>query len=215
VDVRDMIVVHTALLREFRLLPTAVARVTAGDTSSAAAVDRHLDLLCNLLHHHHEGEDALLWPLLRERVPVTAQALLDVAESQHAGLEAALTCVAAARTSWRDQPGEAHRDRLVAALDQLHAQLKAHLDAEESTVLPLAASLLTDAEWAAIGAAGAAGVPRPALPLVIGMFAYEGDPAVLRNMLATAPALVRRIVPRLAPRAYAHRARIVHGTRRP
>ncbi len=199
VDVRDMIVVHTALLREFRLAPAAVARVTAGDTSSVAAVDRHLGLVCDLLHHHHEGEDALLWPLLRERVPVAAQALVNVAESQHAGLDVRLTTVATARTCWRDQPGEAQRDRLVAALEDLHADLKAHLDAEERTVLPLAAGVLTDAEWAAIGAAGAAGVPKPALLLVFGMFAYEGDPAVLRTMLATAPPLARRIVPRLAP----------------
>lgn len=215
VDVRDMIVVHTALLREFRLVPTAVARVAPGDTSSAAAVDRHLGLLCDLLHHHHQGEDALLWPLLRERVPVAAQALIDAAESQHAGLDACLTSVATARAPWRDQPNDAHRDLLVAALDQLHAELKTHLDAEESTVLPLAASVLTDAEWAAVGAAGAAGVPKPALLLVFGMFAYEGDPAVLRNMLAAAPALARRVVPRLAPRAYARRARAVHGTPRP
>jgi hypothetical protein len=69
VDVRDMIVVHTALLREFRLAPAAVERVTTGDRRQARRVGRHLDLLCTLMHHHHAGEDELLWPVLSPRLP--------------------------------------------------------------------------------------------------------------------------------------------------
>ena len=74
---------------------------------------------------------------------------------------------------------------------------------------------LTEAEWNAIGEAGAAGFPKSTLPLVFGMFAYEGDPAVLRGMLKAAPALPRVVIPRIAPRFYARRALPVHGTRRP
>jgi hypothetical protein len=55
VDVRDMVVVHIALLREFRLAAPAVGRVPPADTRQAAAVDRHLGFLCDLLHHHHAG----------------------------------------------------------------------------------------------------------------------------------------------------------------
>jgi hemerythrin-like domain-containing protein len=215
VDVRDMIVVHTALLREFRLLPRAVARVDAGATRRAAVVDRHLGFLCDLLHHHHEGEDALLWPKLRDRVPAAAMAHLDEVETQHAGLDAALQAVAAARTRWTADASAAHRDALVTELDHLYGQLKEHLDTEESSVLPLAASVLTDAEWHAVGEAAVAAMPKPALLLAFGMFAYEGDPAVLRDVLASAPAVPRLLLPRIAPRAYARRAAQVHGTSRP
>lgn len=215
VDVRDMIVVHTALLREFRLAPAAVRRVDIGDAKTAVAVDRHLGFLCDLLHHHHQGEDDLLWPLLRGRVPAAAEHLLDEVESQHADIETALGTAALARSEWLRQPDVEGRDALSAALGHLHDLLRAHLDLEETSVLPLAASVLTDAEWHAIGDAAAAAMPKPALLLAFGMFAYEGDPDVLRTMLSSAPAVPRLLVPRLAPRVYARRARRIHGTTNP
>ena len=215
VDVRDMIVVHTALLREFRLAPAAVARVGLGSTRQAAAVDRHLRFLCDMLHHHHAGEDELLWPKLRDRLPDSALRAIDDVEAQHAGIDAALAEVSAARARWVDGASATSRDELAARLGRLHALLKEHLDLEESAVLPLAASVLTDAEWSAIGDAAAAAMPRSTLLLAFGMFAYEGDPAVLKAMLDSAPAVPRLLVPRIAPRVYARRATQVHGTARP
>ena len=50
------------------------------------------------------------------------------------------------------------------------ALLAEHLDTEERDLLPLAAAHLTPAQWAAVGAAGAASVPRSKLLLVFGMF---------------------------------------------
>lgn len=215
VDVRDMIVVHTALLREFRLAPAAVAAVAPGDLKRAAVVDRHLGFLCELLHHHHEGEDELLWPLMRERVSVSALRILDDVESQHAGLDDALRAVTDLRARWCAGADATGRDGLVDVLHRLHRSLRAHLDLEERAVLPLAAAVLTDAEWHAVGEAAVAAMPKPALLLAFGMFAYEGDPAVLRDMLSSAPAVPRAVLPRIAPRVYARRARLVHGTARP
>ena len=48
--------------------------------------------------------------------------------------------------------------------------------------------------------------------LVLGMIQYEGDPAVVAQMLAEAPAPVRWIVPRLARRAFRRHALVIHGT---
>jgi hemerythrin-like domain-containing protein len=215
VDVRDMLVVHTALLREFRLAPAAVIRVPTGARSRSATVDRHLGLLCDLLHHHHVGEDELLWPVLRSRLPAQAMAHLDEAEAQHAGLDQALNRVRTARRTWVERVDDESRDALVATLQTLHRLLAEHLDAEERTLLPLAAAHLTEFEWAAVGEAGAAAIPKSKMPLVFGMFAYEGDPAVLAGMLSAAPALPRMVLPRIAPLAYARRAAQVHGTPRP
>ncbi|MTD15023.1 hemerythrin domain-containing protein [Nakamurella sp. YIM 132087] len=210
-----MIVVHTAMLREFRLAPAAVRRVADGDRKQAATVERHLALLCDLLHHHHTGEDELLWPPLRERLPASVVQRLDAAEDQHAAIDAALDRVADARRDFRATATGQDGAVLAEALEQLHVLLAEHLDAEERTLLPLAAAHLTEAEWRAVGAAGAASVPKSALLLVFGMFAYEGDPAVLRDMLREAPPPARVLVPRLAPRAYRRRARQVHGTAHP
>ncbi len=215
VDVRDMIVVHTALLREFRLAPEAVRRVPIDAGARAAVIDRHLGLICDLLHHHHAGEDKLLWPLLRARLPQRAVVHLDEAEAQHASLDKALRRVAITRRDWVQRVDAERRDALVEALGTLHHLLATHLDAEERTLLPLAAAYLTEAEWRAVGAAGAAAIPKTKMPLVFGMFSYEGNPEVLATMLQHAPALPRLLVPILAPRLYAHRAAQVHGTPRP
>ncbi len=104
---------------------------------------------------------------------------------------------------------------LLTALDELLGLLVTHLDTEERELLPLAAAHLTPAQWAAVGAAGAASVPKSKMLLVFGMFAYEGDPDVLRTMLESAPPPARGIVPLLAPRIYARYARRLHGTPRP
>jgi hemerythrin-like domain-containing protein len=215
VDVRDMLVVHTAMLREFRLAPAAVMRVPLDARRRLALVERHLAFLSDLLHHHHAGEDALLWPPLRDRLPATARASIDVVEAQHAAIDQSLAAVTAARADWIQGRDPGSRDALVEQLRILHTRLAEHLDAEERLLLPLAAAVLTEAEWHAIGEAAVAAMPKSTLPLAFGMFAYEGDPDVLRAMLATAPPVPRALLPRIAPRVYARRATQVHGTARP
>jgi hemerythrin-like domain-containing protein len=215
VDVRDMIVVHTAMLREFRLAPKAVARVPAGAHRATRRVNAHLELLCDLLHHHHAGEDELLWPPLRALLTVDGQARLDEAEGQHADIAAALRLVNTARHRWIDPGEDGSRDQLIAALQNLHGLLVTHLDTEERELLPLASAHLTPSQWAAVGEAGAASVPKSKMLLVLGMFAYEGDPNVLATMLHSAPPPARAIAPLLAPRIYARYAKRIHGTPRP
>jgi len=123
--------------------------------------------------------------------------------------------VHSAREAWTQQPNNENRDTLADGLATLHALLGEHLDFEERTLLPLAASVLTDTEWHAIGDAAVAAMPKAALPLAFGMFAYEGDPAVLHTMLETAPPIPRLLLPRIAPRIYARRAMRIHGTAKP
>lgn len=214
VDVRDMIVVHAALLREVRLAPRAIVR--AGGTSARhhARVARHIGLVLDVLEHHHSGEDRLLLPLLRARVPREALAAVDAGEEQHARIEALVAGVRAALGPWA-RGGRAAPHGLVADLTALHTALAAHLRAEEENVLPLAARHLDAAEWQAIGEAGFTAIPKPALPLVFGMLMYEGDPEVLTSMLAHAPAVPRVLLPRIAPVVHARRCRLVHGTPRP
>jgi hypothetical protein len=80
---------------------------------------------------------------------------------------------------------------------------------------PASPANLSAAEWRAIGEAGFAATPNRARLAVFGMFMCEGDPAVLRAMLAPAPAGPRLLLPLAAPRAYARLCRRVHGTPRP
>lgn len=215
VDVRDMLVVHQALLRELRLAPAAVERTDPGDQRRVRRVADHLGFVGRLLHHHHDGEDRLLWPLLVSRLGPRDCELVAAVEEQHAGLDLELTGVGSLRRAWRDDPTPSTRHQLTLHLGHLHELLAEHLELEERALLPLAATHLTAAEWHAVGEAAIESMPKPELALSFGMFSYEGDPEVLADMLRPAPWPVRRLLPPIARAVHARRARRVHGTSTP
>jgi hypothetical protein len=95
VDVRDMVMAHRAFRREFRLAPAAVRRTTPGDRRHARRVAAHLRGLTRALHHHHDGEDRLLWPRLHARVPHEPGRTVAVMEDQHEAIAALLASAAA------------------------------------------------------------------------------------------------------------------------
>ena len=216
VDTRDMLVVHDSIRRQFGEAPALVRGVAPGDTARAAVVADHLDLIGALLHHHHHvGEDRLLWPVLQPRVPADVVATVAGMESQHDGIAEAQRTVAAAVAAWRPAAGAVEREALAAAWEGMVERITEHLAAEEQHILPLAAEHMTPAEWQRLGEEGIGGLPRKQLPLVFGMVMYRADPEVIRGMLSHAPLLPRLLMPRLAPRAYARYAVRVHGTATP
>jgi len=214
-DTRDMLVVHDSIRRQFGQAPALVRGVAAGDTRRAAVVADHVDLLGALLHHHHAGEDRLLWPVLQPRVPADVAATVARMESQHEGIAEAQASVTTHVVAWRTGAGEADREALAAALEDLLGQITEHLAAEEQHILPLAAEHMTAAEWQRLGEEGMAGLPRKQLPLVFGMVMYDADPEVIRGILAHAPLVPRLLMPHLGPRVYSRYARRLHGTTTP
>jgi hemerythrin-like domain-containing protein len=215
IDTRDMLVVHTALRREYRLAPTLVLAVAPGDVTRARQVSEHLDFLNNMLHHRHTGEDRLLWPKLLERVPAELAPTVKLMEEQHHQIHDAMEQAGAAMARWREHAAAADRDQLAESLERLNAALTQHLAAEEEHILPLASRCLTAAEWGQLGEEGMGGVPKNQLPRVFGMLMYEGDPEIIAQMLSHAPRLPRLVLPVLGRRAFARYARRVHGTTTP
>jgi hemerythrin-like domain-containing protein len=215
VDTRDMVVVHDSIRRQLVQAPALVRGVAGGDTARAAVVADHVELLGALLHHHHVGEDRLLWPVLQPRVPADVVETVGRMERQHDGIAEAQAAVTAAVTRWRPAADEGEREDVATALEELTARIAEHLTAEEQHILPLAAAHMTPAEWHRLGEEGLGGLPRKQLPLVLGMVMYRADPEVIRGMLAHAPLVSRLLMPRLAPRAYARYARRLHGTTTP
>ena len=87
---QDMVIVHRLFRREYRLAPQMVRAVPAGDTARAAVIGAHLTELNEMLHHHHTGEDELVWPKLHERASLQ-DALITRMEREHEAVEALLT----------------------------------------------------------------------------------------------------------------------------
>jgi hemerythrin-like domain-containing protein len=209
-DTRDMLIVHAALLRELRLAP---GLVETADERRIPLVADHVQFVLDLLHHHHEGEDRLLWPVLAARLG-PGEGETSAMEAQHAAIAALVEKGGRLVERWRAAPASA-TDALVTTLRELHTAAQEHLRDEETTVLPLVERHVTAAEWHKVGEAAMASLPKPKLPMVTGMIAYGNDPGLVALLLAAAPLPVRLLMPRLGAAAYARYARRIHGTATP
>ena len=211
-DTRDMKVVHDALRHAYALMPDLVRAVAPADTARARVVADHIAFTEALLHHHHAGEDRVLWPVLLPRLPATVAATVQSMEEDHATIHALQVAVAHEATVWRSSADPEARNRLAALLEQLDSELLEHLAAEEQHVLPLIEDHLTVPEWKRLGEEGMAGVPKRRLPLVFGLLMYTAEPARIGDMLAHVPPPLRVVLPRLAPWLRAQYHQRVHGT---
>ena len=103
IDVRDMAIVH----RTFRNVYEEAARLVRAEAAPSPARVRfladHIDFGLAALHHHHEGEDKLLYPKLIERVPEQA-AMTDQVEHEHLLIKTALEAASATCAAWRQRP---------------------------------------------------------------------------------------------------------------
>jgi hypothetical protein len=181
----------------------------------ATVVADHLALVTELLHHHHSGEDRLLWPLLLVRVSDELAPTVLLMEAQHERVSAQLDRVDELRAAFAATAGQEEQIELADACDQLFVLLDEHLGAEERRLLPLAERYLEISEWAKIGEQGTGTLPKRQLPLAFGFMMYEGDPEVIKHMLSSAPLPIRMLLPRLARRAYSRYALRIHGTGTP
>lgn len=190
IDVRDMAIVH----RTFRNAYAESAQlVRANPRPSAARVTflaDHIDFGVSMLHHHHESEDSLLYPVLIERVPEQA-ANTEKVEHEHQLVAGSIDAVSTACTAWRRRPSVETAEALAFALIALNDTLQEHLDDEERDVVPLAAVTLTQAEWDALGAHSRAQIPRNRMPIAFGMLLEPLDEADRAYMKGQLPAPAR------------------------
>jgi hemerythrin-like domain-containing protein len=201
IDVRDMAIVHATFRNAFS---ESAQLVRANPTPSSERVTflaDHVDFIISVLHHHHESEDTLLYPLLVERAPEQA-AMTEEVEAQHKAVTSSIDAVSSACQTWRRQPAKETGEALAATLDNLNATLQPHLDDEEQKVVPLAAVTLTQAEWSAMGEDARASFPRNKLPIAMGMMLEslnDDDRAYMKSEL---PAPVRLLFPLLIDRPW-------------
>ena len=212
IDVRDMRIVHETFRRAY---DESARLVRAAPRASAARVSflaDHIDFGLSMLHHHHESEDLLLYPLLMERVPEHAVLTAEV-EAEHRQVSDALASVSAACADWRVRPGSDTGEALGSALEALNEVLAPHLDHEEHTIVPLAAVTLTQQEWDAMGEHSRAAIPRDRMPLAFGMLLEPLGAEDRAHMMAQLPTPVRLLYPVLIGRPWRRYAqRLRNGT---
>lgn len=213
VDVTGMYLIHHAFRRDLARFCSAAAGTPLGDRRTWAALDRRWTLFAGMLHSHHTGEDAILWPVLLDRARAAgdeaALATLTAMESEHDEIDPLLT---GCRDGFRRLAESADADGLAALRVRLAAayeRLSHHLGHEEAQAMALVQHHLSDDEWHALDRRFQEHYPRDAarygLPWVL-----SGVPAdllpVVRSFLGPVPYVVGRLL--LAP-GYERRERWV------
>lgn len=184
-DVSDMKAVHQVLRDSLNHAPDLVAGVSAGDAERLALISNFYENLLSFLHAHHQTEEELVFPLLRERCPGDL-GLVDRIANQHADV---LELVGKAETSvgsWKAGT-EGAQERCASDLSKLGDSLNHHLDEEELEVLPLCAQNLTVEEWGAQPGHGMALFAGDKIWLVIGLIRQRLTQAQRDEMLVNMP----------------------------
>ncbi|WP_319450382.1 MULTISPECIES: hemerythrin domain-containing protein [unclassified Mycobacterium] len=189
-DTSDMVIVHRMFRRECVLLSQLVAAVPAGDVSRAHPVAGRAREVLDMLHHHHLGEDELLWPRLSARTRFHAD-LLARMDSQHHRLAVLLEHATAAFTAWQDAPTANTSTALIELLERLSAGLNEHFDEEEAAVLPIVESVITAAEYQEVGERGLVSIPLTRRLIALGYLLEDTTPQERTDFLARVPAPVR------------------------
>ncbi len=128
-DMRMMLLIHSALLRDFNLIRDAL------DDAPTTALLERWQLARDILHHHQQAEDASLWPLLESRAADDdeARGVLMAMQSEHGEIDPLVATV--------DESIEQGVDLAILRrrLGTLIAAMQAHFAHEEQAALPLLA----------------------------------------------------------------------------
>ena len=166
-DTSDMYAVHGVFRDTLGAAPTLAGGIAPGDAERVALIANYYENILSFLHAHHEGEELLVFPLLRERCD-GAGALIDKMAEQHQEALELLEQAKAALAAW---PGgdagaqQAAQERL----DELCSHLNEHLVEEEQNVLPLAGEHLSMEEWGAMPEHGMANFDGDKIWLILGL----------------------------------------------
>jgi iron-sulfur cluster repair protein YtfE (RIC family) len=166
-DTTDMYAVHGVFRDALGAAPTLVGGIAPDDAERVALIANYYENVLSFLESHHDGEEHLVFPLLRERCPEN-DALIGHMNDQHHEALALLQETRAALAAW---PGGDAAAQAAAQerLDALGSHLCEHLDEEEAKVLPLAAQYLSMEEWGALPGHGMANFHGDKIWLILGL----------------------------------------------
>ena len=185
-DTSDMYAIHNALRRALGDAPAQISVVSEGDTVRAKRVADYLEEVLWLLHAHHDGEDALLYPLLEERAPEHKE-LFARMSAQHGSVSASMASAGAAVKRFGGSASRADSQAGAAACASLFTITDEHLSEEEKEILPIAARTVSPQEWGALPAHALSHYQGDRLWLPFGL-ALEAMPNEMReNLLGHLP----------------------------
>jgi len=188
-DASGMAEIHRMFRMGFGEAPDLIAGVEAADVEHAGVVADQLDLLSVGLHGHHQGEDERLWDVLAERAPGCA-AHVERMKAQHAEMLVHLSAIDDAVPAWRLAPTPSTAAPLLAAIAGVNAALAVHLPDEETNIVPVMETVITEPEVEWFAEHGRRSIPKGqswyAMGLILASQPDGGDAWLRKNLPAPA-----------------------------
>ncbi|MBF8185781.1 hemerythrin domain-containing protein [Nonomuraea sp. K274] len=178
-------VLETRLIHDIHRRATSLlAEAAARPSAPPAALAEVRDFLVAHLHHHHESEDDILWPMIKAKAPTAADPLAGLSD-EHDRLDAALDALGAAPMD--DSDRTALLDTAVAVRDLVHL----HLEHEEPALFPALRDHVSEAAWAEFSQHVMATTPQVGMHLLVGFLEQVGTPEEVEMLIGGIPAPVR------------------------
>ena len=140
--------IHAAIRRDLDRLAAALDQFRDGDVGRAQALQRAFANLRRELTHHHEGEDAYIWPMLA-KVGV-APDLLGAMESEHHAMAEALAETDTTMSTFGNSGSAADAATARASVLRTRAVVDQHLTHEETELEPQLHPHTDSPEWKAV-----------------------------------------------------------------
>jgi hemerythrin-like domain-containing protein len=192
VDMMMMYLMHHAFRRDLTRFAGAVPHTPADDVATWAALAARWARFAEVLHEHHSGEDAGIWPFLLERADDDERATLLAMEAEHDTIDLQLTsCRRLLGELATDSQGQ-DRERLKAQLAVRTAETRGLLDPhhrhEETEAMVILQRHMTPEDWERIEKEHFGGTKRnlPLLAYVCNWLAEDLAPAVMDETFAKA-----------------------------
>jgi hemerythrin-like domain-containing protein len=184
--------IHQAFRRDLGRLSSAV-KAPGVDQLRAQQLGAHWEFVNGQLHHHHEVEDASLWPLVRPKLAGRDEdlAVLAQMEAQHLVLLPLCAAISGGFGSLAQQPSNDKGDDLAAQLDELATQLGSHLEEEEARCFPVIDQALSVEEFESFGKATAKAIGMRGSARFFPWIFDEADPVECKAVLSMPPPPVR------------------------
>ena len=176
-DIRLFLVVHETFRRYLRRIAAAAAAIPPGDTARADEVGERWAFFERTLTHHHEGEDATMFPALLAHRPEFEQVRGEL-HADHEVVAGEMQAVDAAFSALPSRCDAAAVSSLAATLAALEQTLVPHLDREDAEVLPMIADGIPPAEWDELSEEQLTSIPKHDLGFAV---------AALDETMATVP----------------------------
>jgi hypothetical protein len=182
VDLVVMYAVHHAFRRDLAAFARAVPATPVEDRATWRALEHRWTRFSAVLHHHHTGEDAGLWPLLLERVPAADRAVLEAMEAEHEQIDPLLEACTTGFARMASGGTADERAALAVRAAATRDTLGRHLEHEETEALALVQAHLTQDDWSRMEQEHFTGRPMPlAQTLFLIPWVCDGVPEAVRR----------------------------------